>query len=72
MCIKMTSEKGKPTKANAESDFSNIPALFHFCTGKSEEILQNQRLSFIQPYTSSGSSGVTPTDGNNRSGEGTF
>lgn len=33
MCIKTTSEKGKPIKANAESDFSNIRTLFTSAQG---------------------------------------
>lgn len=41
-------------------------------TGKSAEILQNQSLSIIHFHIPTGSSGIIPTDGDYRSGEGIF
>lgn len=69
--IKVTSEKGKPIKANAKMIFQ-IFLPFSLSTGKSAEILQNQSLSIIHLHIPTGSSGTTPTDEDYRSGEGIF
>lgn len=64
-CIKATSEKGKPIKANAESDFSNIPALFTSAQGSLKKSYKTRGSALFIPI-SSGSSGIIPTDGNYR------